>query len=453
MPAAPKPTPPMKRGGPDSHRGRSTPSRRLVQTIREHDVNGERAIAVAQAGIAALMLTLHAVSLPGIPNLQGWGPLALIALIASSGVRWLLTTDEKLPESWLDALSVLDVAIVISLIWSYQFGFHVPASAVIRPPAFAILLLIVGVRALRFHPRPILITGLAAMVGWFLLICAAVITDGVHTFTSDYRTYLTSFHVLPVAEVVRLIALTGIVAVLASGAFNARRLLGRAAHAADYGEALEAARQHLQLSVQARERAESALASLDARDAELSEQNRLFNAALAKMSQGLCMFDQDQKLVVCNSRYIEMYGLSQELSKPGTPFRTIIESRIAKGLYVGNNAEAYLDERLASAREAVGNTKLHELSDGRVIAITHEPIEPSRNLPRWRRARSVRSPCRWRASVATTSVGGSTRTERGRSWTRRSRWARRSSTPRTSTATGTPKSSSAGRWDGVATRR
>ncbi len=89
-------------------------------------------------------------------------------------------------------------------------------------------------------------------------------------------------------------------------------MLGRAAHASDYGEALEAARKHLEESVRAREQVESALAALDGRDAELSEQNRLFNAALAKMSQGLCMFDQDQKLLVCNDRYIEMYGLSQD---------------------------------------------------------------------------------------------------------------------------------------------
>ena len=105
------------------------------------------------------------------------------------------------------------------------------------------------------------------------------------------------------------------------------------------------------------ERAENALAALDARDAELSEQNRLFNAALGKMTQGLCMFDQNQNLLVCNDRYIEMYGLSKELAKRGTPFRKIVESRIDRGLYVGDNPEAYLDERLASAREAVRNTQ------------------------------------------------------------------------------------------------
>ena len=375
MPAAPTPTPPTTNDGPDSHRGRSVPSRRLARTIRAHDVQGERAIALAQAGIAGLMLVLHTVGLPGIPNLPGWGLAALAALIVSSAIRWVLTTDDKLPESWLDALSVLDVGIVIALIWSYQFDIDASASVIIKPPAFAILLLIVGVRALRFHPRPIVITGLAAVAGWSLLVCAAVMTDSVATPTSDYRTYLASLQSLPAAEIVRFVALAGLVAVLAIGTRSARRVLGRAAHATDYSEALEAARQHLDQSAQARERAENALAALAARDAELSEQNRLFNAAMGKMSQGLCMFDQNQNLLVCNDRYIEMYGLSKELSKRGTPFRKIIECRIDRGLFVGDNAEAYLDERLESAREAVRNTRLHELSDGRVIAITHEPLE------------------------------------------------------------------------------
>ena len=225
---------------------------------------------------------------------------------------------------------------------------------------------------LRFHPRPIIVTGIAAVVGWVVLLAAAARFESASvTTTAD----LTSLHILPIAEFVRLFALAGLVIVLARGTYSARRVLGRAAHVSDYGEALEAAQIHLEQSIHARDRAESALAALDMRDAELSEQNRLFNAALAKMSQGLCMFDQDQKLLVCNDRYIEMYGLSQDLSRPGTPFRKIVESRIANGLYFGENAEAYLDERLASAREAVRNTRLHELSDGRVIAITHEPME------------------------------------------------------------------------------
>ncbi len=276
---------------------------------------------------------LHAIGLHEVPSLQGLGPLALSALIVSSAVRWVLTSDDRLPETWLDALNVIDVGLVVSLIWSYQFVLGNPASVVIKAPAFAILLLIVSVRVLRFHPRPIVVTGIAAVVGWVVLLAAAARSESASvTTTAD----LTSLHILPIAEFVRLFALAGLVIVLARGTYSARRVLGRAAHVSDYGEALEAAQIHLEQSVHARDRAESALAALDMRDAELSEQNRLFNAALAKMSQGLCMFDQDQKLLVCNDRYIEMYGLSQDLSRPGTPFRKIVESRIANGLYFGD---------------------------------------------------------------------------------------------------------------------
>lgn len=37
--------------------------------------------------------------------------------------------------------------------------------------------------------------------------------------------------------------------------------------------------------------------------------------ALNNMSEGLCMFDSSARLILCNERYIEMYGLSPEVAK------------------------------------------------------------------------------------------------------------------------------------------
>lgn len=376
MPAVPPPTNEPPRAGAEQERGGNPPSRRLAQDLREHDIKGEKSIALAQGGIACFVLALHAFGFKhGFAGFDSWVALALILLVSSSAVRWWLASGKTLPERALDALSVVDVAIVLSLIWSYQYAFEHPAAGVLKAPAFVLLLLLVGVRALRFHPRPIVVAGITAVAGWSLIVCGAVLTDGIPMVTDDYRTYLSSFHILPGAEVERLVALGALAMVLANGTYSARRLLSRAAHVTDYGEALQAAQRNLEEATHAKERSETALRALDRRETELSEQNRLFNAAMAKMSQGLCMFDQDQRLLVCNDRYIDMYGLSKDLAKPGTPFRRIIESRIANGLYVGDNAESYLHERLSAAREAVRNTKIQELSDGRVIVIIHEPME------------------------------------------------------------------------------
>jgi PAS domain-containing protein len=58
--------------------------------------------------------------------------------------------------------------------------------------------------------------------------------------------------------------------------------------------------------------------------------DRLY-AALEGMPQGLSMFDDKQRLIVSNARYAAMYGLSEELTAPGTPARAILQHRLRNG--------------------------------------------------------------------------------------------------------------------------
>jgi diguanylate cyclase (GGDEF)-like protein len=99
-----------------------------------------------------------------------------------------------------------------------------------------------------------------------------------------------------------------------------------------------------------------------------------FEAALDNMSQGLCMFDSNARLVVANDRYAKLYGLRPDQIRPGTPFRQIIEARIACGTYTCDNPERYISERLAQALERQATTFIHTGSDGRVLAVAHKPL-------------------------------------------------------------------------------
>ena len=108
--------------------------------------------------------------------------------------------------------------------------------------------------------------------------------------------------------------------------------------------------------------------------AKLETANAKVDVALKNMSQGLCMFDSDERLVVANDRYARMYGLELEQVKPGTSFRQIIEARIALGAYAGGDPEAYISERLRAVRERHASTKIQTLPDGRVVAIVHQPM-------------------------------------------------------------------------------
>jgi diguanylate cyclase (GGDEF)-like protein len=112
---------------------------------------------------------------------------------------------------------------------------------------------------------------------------------------------------------------------------------------------------------------------LIAREVELKQLNRRIDIALNNMTHGLCMFDAEQKLIVCNKTYVQMYGLTPALSKPGTLLQTIENYRAS----IGNGALANPEQMAAAtaiqAREASAFTQ--ELMDGRIVAVSQRPMQ------------------------------------------------------------------------------
>jgi diguanylate cyclase (GGDEF)-like protein len=115
------------------------------------------------------------------------------------------------------------------------------------------------------------------------------------------------------------------------------------------------------------------MTALRAREIELRSQYQRFQTALANMSQGLAMYDHDQRLIICNDRYAQMYGLSPEQVRPGTALRKILDARIANGFFVGTDPEAYVRERIEATRHFMPACRVREMSDGRMISVTITP--------------------------------------------------------------------------------
>ncbi len=51
-------------------------------------------------------------------------------------------------------------------------------------------------------------------------------------------------------------------------------------------------------------------------DEALRAKNFQFDTAINNMSQGLCFFDSDHRLIVCNDRFVEMYDIAPECVGP-----------------------------------------------------------------------------------------------------------------------------------------
>jgi methyl-accepting chemotaxis protein len=102
-------------------------------------------------------------------------------------------------------------------------------------------------------------------------------------------------------------------------------------------------------------------------------QARLLRAALNNMTQGLCMFDNAARLMLCNERYIEMYHLRPEHAHAGTPLRTLLLHRLSAGNFSGD-PDRYVEDCLKQLAEGRTESKTNELKDGRVIAVVSRPM-------------------------------------------------------------------------------
>ncbi len=107
---------------------------------------------------------------------------------------------------------------------------------------------------------------------------------------------------------------------------------------------------------------------------ELERANLRIDAALNNMSQGLCMFDRDERLVVCNDRYLRMYGLSPDIVKPGCTIRDLLEHRKVAGNF-SDDVDQYIADLRAQVARKDGKPVIVHLNDGRVTAVQNQPTD------------------------------------------------------------------------------
>ncbi len=95
--------------------------------------------------------------------------------------------------------------------------------------------------------------------------------------------------------------------------------------------------------------------------------------ALNSISQGLCMFDAQAKIVFCNRAFIDMYGLSPEVAKPGCTLLELLRHRRDVGV-LAEDPEEYASEILDSIAKGKNAPRLFETPDGRFIYAINHPI-------------------------------------------------------------------------------
>ena len=105
----------------------------------------------------------------------------------------------------------------------------------------------------------------------------------------------------------------------------------------------------------------------------LVAQNRRLSNALDNMTQGLCMFDAQGRVVLCNRRYIGMYNLSPEIVRPGCSLQELMQHRKETGLFSGD-VEAYCRQIFKNIDKGQSTQFYVQSSDGRIVLAKNEPL-------------------------------------------------------------------------------
>ena len=102
---------------------------------------------------------------------------------------------------------------------------------------------------------------------------------------------------------------------------------------------------------------------------ELERLNLQLDAAINNMPLGLSMFDSQERLLVCNKHYGEMYDLPSELAQPGTVRCAIWDYREKKG------ARHYPTDEDGTPGSEHAGTMTIEFGNERIIAVARQPLK------------------------------------------------------------------------------
>ena len=115
---------------------------------------------------------------------------------------------------------------------------------------------------------------------------------------------------------------------------------------------------------------------LQAEEEKIRIEERL-TAAIEALDEGFVIYDADDRLLICNNKYREIYSASKDVLRVGKTFEEIIRYGAERGQYEGvdkDNLEAWVSDRLAKHRSCNQTLEQH-LNDGKWLRIAERKTQ------------------------------------------------------------------------------
>jgi signal transduction histidine kinase/CHASE1-domain containing sensor protein len=112
-------------------------------------------------------------------------------------------------------------------------------------------------------------------------------------------------------------------------------------------------------------------AELEAAHAAAERTTQLLREAVSSIAQGFTIYDENDRLVICNEAYRRIYATSADLIVPGNSFEEIVRSGAERGQYKAalGHVDEWVKARVAQHQNADGRVIEQRLDDGRWLLI------------------------------------------------------------------------------------
>jgi class 3 adenylate cyclase/PAS domain-containing protein len=107
---------------------------------------------------------------------------------------------------------------------------------------------------------------------------------------------------------------------------------------------------------------------------DLADGDAQLHVALDNMPSALAYTDDDQRIVVCNDRFKEMYIVPAELMQPGRPYADFLRYLAENGYYGEGDIDALVAKRVESLRNPTGKSFEDHAPDGRWYRILRRRV-------------------------------------------------------------------------------
>ncbi len=107
---------------------------------------------------------------------------------------------------------------------------------------------------------------------------------------------------------------------------------------------------------------------------DLRFNQRVLEAALHNMSQGICVVDAELRVVAWNSRYASLFGYPDALLQVGRPIAELTRHNIEAGMLGAGEVERRVQRRLAHMRAGTRHLSERRFPDGTVVEIRGNPM-------------------------------------------------------------------------------